>query len=93
MVGNLVQDYEFSIIVTEEDLRLLSNMVTNDFADVRYEINTKDGANYVVTSLEDVLNYSNNDSRKIKRICIKGNKEKDHIFYLQLPYVLYTIGI
>ena len=80
MIGNLVQDHEFSIIVTEEDLRLLSNMVTNDFADVRYEINTKDGANYVVTSLEDVLNYSNIESRKIKRICIEGNKEKDQLF-------------
>lgn len=80
MVGNLVQYRSFSIIVTAEDLRLLSTMLTNDFAEARYEISTKDGGDYVVSTLEQVLDYSNTDSRSIKRLCIKGNKEKDQLW-------------
>ncbi len=80
MLGNLVKDWNFSIIVTAEDFKMLSNMVTNDFVEVRYEINTEDGANYTVNTLEEVLSYSNPNSRKVTRFCIMGNKEKDQVF-------------
>lgn len=51
-------------------------MLENDFKEVTYEIKTKDGARYTVNNIEEVLEYSNPDSRKIEMLSISGNKEK-----------------
>jgi len=82
MKGSLNRKYNFSIIVTAEDIKSLSDMITKDFKDVRYEIETNDGAQYKIQDLNAILEYSNPDSRKIKLIRIKGNREKEGSFYL-----------
>lgn len=82
MKGSLRKDYNFSIIVTAEDLMSLSDLITKDFDDVRYEIETTDGAHYKLQDLNDILEYTNPDSRKIKLLRVKGNKEKGKFFYL-----------
>ena len=82
MKGSLKKDYIFSIIVTAEDLKSLSDMIMKDFDDVLYEIETTDGAHYKLQNLNDILEYTNPDSRKIKILRIRGNKEKGESFYL-----------
>ena len=82
MKGNLRKDYNFSIIVTAEDLMSLSNMIMKDFEEIRFKIETTDGAQYKLHNLNDILEYTNPDSRKIKSLQIKGNKEKSESFYL-----------
>ena len=76
MKGSLNKSYDFPIIVSVDDLKALSDLVSNGFEEVRYDINTKDGARYTLDGLEEVLNHSNPSDRKIQRICIKGNKKK-----------------
>lgn len=76
MIGSLNKSYVFPIIVSAEDLKSLSDLLSSGFEELQYTINTKDGAKYTITSLEDVLNYSNTDDRKIQRLCIRGNKKK-----------------
>jgi len=80
MIGNLNKSYDFPIIVTTEDLKSLSDLLYSGFDELQYNINTKDGARYTLDSLEEVLNFSNPDDRKIQRICIKGNKKKGESF-------------
>ena len=76
MIGSLNKSYDFPIIVSAEDLKSLSDLLSSGFEELQYTINTKDGAKYTITSLEDVLNYSNTDDRKIQRLCVRGNKKK-----------------
>lgn len=80
MKGSLNRSYNFPIIVSADDLKSLIEILSSGFEEFQYDINTKDGANYTLNSLEDVLNYSNPEDRKIQRICIKGNKEKGKSF-------------
>lgn len=80
MNGGLNKRYDFPIIVSAYDLKSLKEMLSSGFVEFQYDINTKDGARYTLNSLEDVLNYSNPDGRKIQRICIKGYKKKGESF-------------
>ena len=57
-------------------------MIIKDFNDIRFEIETTDGAQYKLQDLNDILEYTNPDSRKIKLLRIRGNKEKGGFFYL-----------
>lgn len=82
MKGSLNRKYNFSIIVTAEDIKSLSDMITKDFKEVCYEIETNDGAQYKIQDLNAILEYSNPDSRKIIRIRIRGNREKEEISFL-----------
>lgn len=80
MIGSLNKSYYFPVIVSTEDLKALADLLSHDFEELQYEINTKEGTRYTLNSIEEILNYSNPDDRKIQRICIKGNKEKDKNF-------------
>ena len=80
MKGSLTKRYDFPINVSADDLRILSEMLSSEFEELKYTINTKDGARYTLDSLDEVLKYSNPDGRKIQRICIKGNKKKGDRF-------------
>ena len=82
MKGSLNRKYNFSIIVTTEDIKSLSDMITKDFEDVRYDIETSDGAKYKIQDINTILEYPNIDSRKIIFMSIRGNKEKGESFYL-----------
>lgn len=82
MKGNLSRKFNFSIIVTAEDLKSLSDMIMRDFKDIRFEIKTKDGAQYKIEDINDILKYTNPDSRKIEVLRIRGNQEKGKSFYL-----------
>ena len=73
MIGSLNKSCDCPIIVSAEDLKSLSDLLSSGFEELQYTINTKDGAKYTITSLEDVLNYSNTDDRKIQRLCVRGN--------------------
>lgn len=76
MIGSLNKSYDFPIIVSAEDLKSLSDILSSGFEELQFTINTKDGARYTINSIEDVLNYSNTDGRKIQRFCVRGNKKK-----------------
>lgn len=76
MRGDLKRDYEFSIIVTANDLKSLSDIVTRDFKELRYVINTEDGVTYTTEHLNEIIDYNNPDSRRIKMLGIYGYKDK-----------------
>lgn len=80
MKGSLNKSYDFPITVTADDLKSLADILSSGCEELEYSINTKDGAKYKLNSLEDVLNYSNPDGRKIQRICINGYKKKGERF-------------
>lgn len=82
MKGNFKRDYNFSIIVTAEDIQSLLDMVTKDFKDVSYEIETKDGAQYKIRDINDILGYTNPNSRKIILLRIRGNREAGKSLFL-----------
>lgn len=82
MKGNFRRYYVFSIMVTAENVKSLSDMIAKDFKDVRYEIETKDGAQYKVQDINDILGYVNPDSRKIEVLRIRGNREEGESFFL-----------
>lgn len=81
MEGNLKRDYDFSIIVTADNIKSLSDMVSKDFKEVRYEIKTEDGATYSTEYLNEILEYNNPDSRRIQMFKICGNKENTGSFF------------
>ena len=80
MTGSLNNYFDYPIIVFADDLKMLSDLLSSGCEEIQYSINTKDGARYTLNSLDDVLNYSNPDDRKIQRICVKGNKKKGDSF-------------
>ena len=79
MNGSLNKSYSNPIIIDEERLQYLSGIITEKFKGIYYKIETIDGASYKLNSLEEVLSYSNPQPRKIIKISIIGNKEKDAI--------------
>ena len=80
MKGSLNKSYDFSTIVSSDDLKSLSEILSSGFEELQYCINTNDGARYTLESLDEVLKYSNPNGRKIQKICIKGNKKKGNQF-------------
>ena len=82
MNGRFKKKGNYSIIVTPDDLKILSGIVTSDFEEVQYTIKTKDGAEYVLNSIDEILEYSNPSSRRIEMFRVEGNKEKGKGFYL-----------
>lgn len=94
MKGNLHKKYEFATIITERDLKSLSTLVSSKFAFVKYEIKTKDGAEYCVDNLDDILNYDNHDYRKIILFRVKGNRnERDSFIFPNISISLYDNSI
>lgn len=80
MIGGLNKSFDYPIIVSADDLKMLSDLLSSGFEEFQYSISTKDGARYTLNSIDEVLNYSNSDDRKMQRICIKGNKKKGDSF-------------
>lgn len=74
MIGSLYKSYDFPIIVSADDLKELSKMLSSNFEELEYTISTKDGARYTLNSLDEVLSYSNPDNRKIQRLCVRGRR-------------------
>ncbi len=82
MRGKLTKSYEHSLVITEEHLNCLVAFVEDGFVDIDYIIYTSDGASYKLSAIEDVLSYSNPESRRIIKIVISGNKEhREHALY------------
>lgn len=94
MKGNLHKKYEFATIITESDLKHLSTLVSSKFDFVKYEIKTKDGAEYCVDNLDDILNYDNHNYRKIILFRVKGNRnERDNFIFPNISISLYDNSI
>ena len=94
MIGNLHKKYEFATIITESDLKVVSALVSSKFEFVKYEIKTKDGAEYCVDNLDDILNYDNHDYRKIVLFRVKGNRnERDSFVFPNISISLYDNSI
>lgn len=74
MTGSTTICYSRPIIVDEDNLRYLSEMVTERFGEVKYGIETIDGTQYEYSSVDDLLAYKNPNSRKITKISIWGNQ-------------------
>ena len=90
MKGNLHKKYEFATIITEGDLKALSTLVSSKFDFVKYEIKTKDGAEYCVDNLDKILGYDNHDYRKIVLFRVKGNRnERDSFIFPNISISLY----
>ena len=94
MIGNLHKKYEFATIITESDLKAVSALVSSKFEFVKYEIKTKDGAEYCVDNFDDILNYDNHDYRKIVLFRVKGNRNKrDSFVFPNISISLYDNSI
>ena len=94
MIGNLHKKYEFATIITESDLKAVSALVSSKFEFVKYEIKTKDGAEYCVDNFDDILNYDNHDYRKIVLFRAKGNRnERDSFVFPNISISLYDNSI
>lgn len=90
MKGNLHKKYEFATIITEGDLKALSTLVSSKFDFVKYEIKTKDGAEYCVDNLDEILGYDNHDYSKIVLFRVKGNRnERDSFIFPNISISLY----
>ena len=74
MTGELTKSYERTLIINEEHLRDLASFIEDGFVDVEYKIFTSDGANYKLSSKDEVLAYSNPESRRIIKIFISFSK-------------------
>ena len=93
MTGSLNKSYSWPIIIEEERLHYLSEMITERFQSVYYKIETIDGASYNLSTIEDVLSYSNPQPRRIIKVGIFGNKEKDTIkIYPDISIFLFDMG-
>lgn len=93
MTGELTKSYEHSLIITEEHLKNLISLVEDEFVDIEYKIYTADGANYKLSTKEDVLSYSNPESRRIIMIVISGNREhREHAFYKDFSISLFDMS-
>ena len=80
MKGHLHKTYDFASIVTEQDLKSLSLLVSSKFDFIKYEFKTKDGEIYSLDNLDDIINFDNPDYRKIVQFRIKGNRNQDSSF-------------
>lgn len=93
MTGELTKSYERSLIINEEHLDYLASFVEKEFVDIEYKIFTADGANYKLVSKEEVLSYSNPESRRIIKIVISGNKEhRERSFYKDISISLFDMS-
>ena len=94
MKGNLHKVYKFATIITDENLRSISSLVSSKFDFVKYEIKTKDGAEYNVDDLDAILKYDNYDYRKIVLFRVKGNRqERDSFVFPNISISLYDNSI
>lgn len=89
MKGNLNKSYDFSYEICKEDIISLIDVIVAGCEEFSFDFTTKDGAEYTVDNIEDVLNYSNPDTRKIVKLSIKGNVHKGNNFIF--PNILISL--
>lgn len=93
MTGELTKSYDRSLIISEEQFNNIASFIEERFVDVEYKIYTLDGANYSLSTKDDVLSYSNPDSRRIIKIVISGNKEhRERSFYKDFSVSLFDLS-
>ena len=93
MKGELTKSYDRSLLISEEQFRYIASFIEDEFVDIEYKIYTSDGANYCLGIMDDVLSYSNPDSRRIIKIVISGNKEhRDRSFYKDFSISLFDMS-
>ena len=88
MKGNLTVPYNFSTRVTCENVQAINDFIASHFKNVRYKINTKDGADYDIGNIEELLKYRNPSSRKITKITIQGNQDGDNFIFPNIELIL-----
>ena len=94
MIGSLNKSYDYTSIIDAERLQHLSEFIKDNFDEVRYEIRTVDGASYKIDTLEEVLSYSNPQSRRIVKLNIFANKQKNtHLFTPNLTLSLFDMTL
>lgn len=91
MIGSFNKVYNHPIIVDEGQLHNLSNTIIKRFDKVEYEIHTVDGASYKLPSIDDVITYSNPDSRRIIKINIWGASVRLNLVYIGFSHYHYSI--
>ena len=92
MIGSLNKSYDCPSIIDAERLGHLSEFIKESFNEVKYEISTVDGASYKIDTLEEVLIYSNPQSRRIIKLTITANKQKNtHSYYPNLTLSLFDM--
>ena len=93
MKGELTKSYDRSLLIDEERLRNIASFIEDRFVDVEYIIYTSDGANYSLSTKDEVLSYTNPDSRRIIKIVISGNIEhRDRSFYKDFSISLFDMS-
>ncbi len=94
MKGSLHQSYDYSSIITADDLKKISSLVTSKFKFVKFEIKTKEGGVYCADKLDDILQYDNHDYRKIVLFRVSGNnQERDSFAFPCISISLYDNSI
>lgn len=93
MLGELTKSYNRSLIINEEQFKKIASFIEGEFVDVEYKIYTSEGANYSLGSKDEVLSYSNPDSRRIIKIVISGNKKhRESSFYKDFSLSLFDMS-
>lgn len=92
MKGELTKSYDRPLLINEEQFRNIASFIEDGFEDIEYKIYTSDGANYNLGTMDEVLSYSNPDSRRIIKIVISGNKEhRDRSYYKDFSLSLFDM--
>ena len=93
MKGELTKSYDRSLLINEDHFTNIASFIEDGFVDIEYKIYTSDGANYNLSSMEEVLSYSNPDSRCIIKIVISGNKDhREHSFFKDFSLSLFDMS-
>lgn len=93
MKGELTKSYDRSLLINEEQFTNIASFIEDSFVDIDYKIYTSDGANYSLGTMDEVLSYSNPNSRRIIKIEISGNKEhREHSFYKDFSLSLFDMS-
>lgn len=82
MTGELTKSYDCPLVINEEQFKNIVSFIEGRLVDIEYKIYTSDGANYSLGARDEVLSYSNPDSRRIVKIVISGNLEhRESLFF------------
>lgn len=93
MKGELTKSYDRSLLIDAEQFTYIASFIEVNFVDIEYKIYTSDGANYNLSAMDEVLSYSNPDSRRIIKIVISGNKEhRERSFYKDFSISLFDMS-
>lgn len=72
MKGRFSKSYFFCTSISIEDLKSLNDFICKEYEQVEYSISTNNGAIYNSISYEEIIQFDNNDHKKIVQIQIKA---------------------